>query len=132
MSKPPFVTPVDDDLDFVDDVAPAPPPAVRPPAREPQGPPDYSMTVLPPRHAKSGFVFVPNWDAFHKILSTYVCVPVAPSAGPRGVAFGHDILPKDTGDLERAEFDKRSFQHVVETAGALEKQKNPVLLSFCM
>jgi hypothetical protein len=89
----------------------------------------YKVTVFSTDKAGHRFVFVPIWDAYHKILSTYTCLPVTSAQADR-IAFGHDLLPAGASDLERAQFDKRSFDHVVATAADLQRNRLATLLNF--
>ena len=125
----------DEDLLFVDEPnrEPAPASAHQPAPTKSSSlsRPSYALTLLAPNRAPRGFVYVPVWDAFHKILSTYLCMPVAP-LGPRQALFGHQSLPKGASDVERAEFDKRTFDQAVETASKLQREKSLALVGICI
>lgn len=77
------------------------------------------------------FLFAPVWDAHHNILSTYYCLP----AGllPSGLmGLGHDLLARGARDVERAEFDRTTFEFVTQIASTFRQNKAPVLMSFAL
>jgi len=81
--------------------------------------------------SQSDFVFVPIWDAYHKILSTYACMPVGTTRAGR-MRFGHELLAPGATDIERAEFDRDTFNFVTEVAADLHRNHFAVLVTFAI
>jgi hypothetical protein len=77
----------------------------------------------------SDFVFMPIWDAYHKILSTYACLPVGTLRSGRK-RVGHQLLAPDATDLDRAQFDKSTFEYTVTVAEELHRNHFAVIVTF--
>jgi hypothetical protein len=93
--------------------------------------PRAEFGALPETPTQSDFVFVPIWDAYHKILSTYACLPVGTLRSGR-MRFGHELLAPGASDIERAEFDRNTFNFVAEVADDLHRNHFAVLVTFAV
>ncbi len=95
-----------------------------------------SHTVPPPALTRAlnvadapEFRYVPIWDAAHKVLSNYMCVPVHISRAGHAI-FGHTLVPPGSSDAEIAAFDAQTLNHVIDVADTLYRHQFGVLISF--
>ena len=77
------------------------------------------------------FVFLPIWDAYHKILSTYACLPTGTTRSGR-IRFGHELVAPDASDIEHAEFDRETFAYLIDVLADLHRNHFAVLVAFAV